>query len=96
MSTNTRKQLHILKMIFQEKFPDKTVGFYLSKRKKYFHMVLEQLLSSIKGYKEFKEEIYKFLFVNLDENFKVLEPPLLVPTVRWKHDYILIKNEPRK
>ena len=49
MSTNTRKRLHILKMIFQEKFPDKTVGFYLSKRKKYFHMVLEQLLSSIKG-----------------------------------------------
>ena len=41
MSTNIRKRLHILKMIFQEKFPDKTVGFYLSKREKYFHMVLE-------------------------------------------------------
>ena len=59
-------------------------------------MGLEQSLSSIKDYKEFTEEIYKFLSVNLDENFKILEPLLLVPTVRWKHDYILIKDEPHK
>ena len=59
-------------------------------------MGLEQSLSSIKDYKEFTEEIYKFLSVNLDENFKILEPLLLVPTVRWKHHYILIKHEPRK
>ena len=59
-------------------------------------MGLEQSLSSIKDYKEFTEEIYKFLSVNLDENFKILEPLLLVSTVRWKHHYILIKHEPRK
>ena len=64
-------------MILKVKLPDITVGFYLSK------MGLEQLLSSIKDYKEFKEEIYKFLSINLDENFRILEPPLLVLTIRW-------------
>ena len=54
------------------------------------------MLSSINDYKEFTEEIDKSLSVNLDKNFKILEPPLLVPTVRWKHDCILIKHEPRK
>ena len=96
MSANIRKRLYILKMILKEKSPDITVGFYLSKRKRYLHMGLEQSLSSIKDYKEFTKEIYKFLNVNLDKNFKILEPPLLVPTVRWKHDYILINHEPCK
>ena len=58
-------------MILKGKFPDITVGFYLSKRKRYLHMGLEQSLPSINSYKDFKEEIYKFLSVNLDENFKM-------------------------
>ena len=44
-------------MILKEKFLDITVGFYLSKRSKYLHMGLDQPLSCIAGYKEFKEEI---------------------------------------
>ena len=96
MGAKIRKKITYFEMILKEKFPDITVEFYLSKRKRYLHMGLEQSLSSIKDYKEFTKEIYKFLNVNLDKNFKILEPPLLVPTVRWKHDYILIKHEPCK
>ena len=91
MSETIRKRLHILKMILKEKFPDITVGFYLSKRSKYLHMGLEQSLSSIENYKNFKEEIYKFLSVKLDSKFKMIDLLLLVPTVTWKHRYILIK-----
>ena len=86
-----RKRLHILELILKEKFPDIKVGFYLSKRKSYLHMGLDQSFTSLECYKEFKEEIYKFLSVDLDEsNFKMIDHPLLVLTVRWKHDYILI------
>ena len=92
MSETIRKRLHILKMILKEKFPDITsVGFYLSKRSKYLHMGLEQSLSSIENYKDFKEEIYKFLSVKLDSKFKMIDLPLLVPTITWKHGYILKK-----
>ena len=88
MSETIRKRLHILKMTLKEKFPDITVGFYLSKRSKYLHMGLEQSLSSIENYKNFKEEIYKFLSVKLDSKFKMIDLLLLVPTVTWKYGYI--------
>ena len=92
MSETIRKRLHILKMTLKEKFPDITVGFYLSKRSKYLHMGLEQSPSSIENYKDFKEEIYKFLSVKLDSKFKMIDMLLLVPTVMWKYGYILIKS----
>ena len=86
-----RKGLHILEFILNEKFPDIKAGFYLSKRKSYIHMGLDQSFTSLECYKEFKEEIYKFFSVDLDDsNFKMIDPPLVVPTVRWKFDYILI------
>ena len=91
MSETIRKRLHILKMILKEKFPDITVGFYLSKRSKYLHMGLEQSPSSIENYKDFKEEIYKSLSVKLDSKFKMIDLLLLVPTVTWRYGYILIK-----
>ena len=78
-------------MTLKEKFPDITVGFYLSKRSKYLHMGLEQSPSSIENYKDCKEEIYKFLSVKLDSKFKMIDMLLLVPTVMWKYGYILIK-----
>ena len=54
-------------------------------------MGLDQSLTSLGCYKEFKEEIYKFFSVSLEEsNFKLIDPPLLIPTVRWKYDYVLI------
>ena len=55
MSETIRKRLHILKMILKEKYPDIIVGFYLSKRSRYLHMGLEQSLSPIENYKDFKE-----------------------------------------
>ena len=83
-----------MELILKENFLNIKVGFYLSKRKSYLHIWLDQSLTSLGCYKEFKEEIYKFLSVDLDEsNFKMIHPPLLVPTVRWKHDYILIKEK---
>ena len=88
MSETIRKRLHILKMTLKEKFPDITVGFYLSKRSKYLHMGLEQSPSSIENYRDFKEEIYKSLSVKLDSKFKMIDLLLLVPTVTWKYGYI--------
>ena len=93
MSIN-RKRLHILEIILKEKFPDIKVGFYLNKRKSFLHMALDQSLTSLGCYKEFKEEIYKFFSVSLEEsNFKLIDPPLLIPTVGWKYDHVLIKKK---
>ena len=54
-------------------------------------MELDHSFTSLECYKEFKEEIFQFFSVDLDEsNFKMINPPLLVPTAMWKYDYILI------
>ena len=46
-----RKRLHILEMILKENFPNIKVGFYLSKRKSFLHMGLDQSLTSLGCYK---------------------------------------------
>ena len=88
-----RKRINILVMMLKVKFPDVKIGFYLSKRKGFLHMGLDKLLTSLEFYKELTEEINKFFFVGLEEKFKLIIPPLLVPTVRWKFDYILINKK---
>ena len=54
-------------------------------------MVLDKLLTFLECYKELTEQIYKFFSVGLEEKFKLICPLLLVPTVRWKFDYIIKK-----
>ena len=88
-----RKRINILVMILKGKFPDVKIGFYLSKRKGFLHMGLYKSLTSLECYEELTEEIYKSFSVGLEEKFKLIRPPLLVPTVRWKFDYILIKKK---
>ena len=87
-----RKRINILMMILKKKFSDVKIDFYLSKRKGFLHMGLDKSLTSLECYKELTEEIYKFFSVGLEEKFKLIRLPLLVPTVRWKFDYILIKR----
>ena len=81
-----RKRIHISEMILKMKFPDVKIGFYLRKRKSFLHIGLDQLLTSLECDKELTEEIYRF-------KFKLIHQPLVVPTVRWKFDYILIKKK---
>ena len=88
-----RKRINILVMILKEKFADVKIGFYLSKRKGFLHVGLDKSLTSLERYEELTEEIYKFFSVGLEEKFKLIIPPLLVPTVRWKFDYILINKK---
>ena len=88
-----RKKKNVLVMILKEKFLDVKIGFYLSKRKGFLHMGLDKSLTSLERYEELTEEIYKFFSVGLEEKFKLIIPPLLVPTVRWKFDYILINKK---
>ena len=85
-----RKMKNILVMILKEKFLDVKIGFYLSKRKGFLHMGLDKSLTSLECYEELTEEIYKFFSVGLEEKFKLICSPFLVPTVVWKFDYILI------
>ena len=90
-----RKRINILVMILKEKFLDVKIDFYLSKRKGFLHLGLDKSVTSLECYEELTEEIYNFFSIGLEDKFKVICPPLLVPTVRWKYDYILLKKKKR-
>ena len=85
-----KKRVQLLKDHLLKKFPDVgNIGFYLSRRSKFVHMVLDLPLHSIKNYLNLIEEINKFLA--LDLGFELLYPQLVLP-VKWKFDDKIVKK----
>ena len=54
-------------------------------------MELDFELFTLKDHDRVISEIRDFIFDELDERFKFLFPQL-VPTVKWKYDYIVFKK----
>ena len=63
--------------------------FYSNRRNFYIHLGLDSSLFSFENYKDFLEEINRFLDQKLVKEFKVVYPPKLVILTKWKHDYII-------
>ena len=82
--------------VFIKKFPDTDVGFYLSHRSNFVHMGLEFPLCILKNHLEFVKEIHEFLSKDLDPTRFQLVDPQLVLTVKWKYDYIIVRNIKKK
>ena len=55
----------------------------------YIHSGLDKSLFSFGDYKEFLNTIDKFLSEQLRAEFKIVDPPKLVISTKWKHDYII-------
>ena len=72
-------------------FPNLKINFYVSRRSKYVHMGLDFTLFTLKDHDRINNEIKDFMFDELDELFKFCFPQL-VPTVKWKYDYIVFKK----
>ena len=86
-----RKHILLLKSHLSTKFPDVTVGFYLSRSSNFVHMRLNVPLYSIKNYPDFIEEINKFRAKDLGSRFESVYPQLVL-TVKWKYDYIILRK----
>ena len=53
------------------------------------HLGLGKSLFSLIDYKDYLTAIDKFLSEHLIKDFKVVNPPKLVISTKWKHDYII-------
>ena len=60
------------------------------------HIGLEFSLCSLKNHLEFVKEIHEFLSKDLDPTRSQLVDPQLVLTVKWKYDYIIVRNRKRE
>ena len=84
-----KKIISQLENLMQEKFPHFNGRFYSNRRNNYIHLGLDKSLFSFEDYKLYLAEIDKFLTENLRTEFKLINPPKLVISTKWKHDYII-------
>ena len=84
-----KKIISQLENLMQEKFPHFNGRFYSNRRNNYIHLGLDKSLFSFEDYKLYLAEIDKFLTENLRTEFKLIIPPKLVISTKWKHDYII-------
>ena len=84
-----KKVIKQLKKHMELNFPNYKAKFYSNRRSLYIHLGLDISLFSFENYKDFLDEIDKFLTENLVKDFKRVYPSKLVLSTRWKHDYII-------
>ena len=73
----------------KQRFPHYDSKFYANRRNTYIHLGLDKSLFSFGDYKEFLNIIDTFLSEQLRVEFKIVHPPKLVISTKWKHDYII-------
>ena len=78
-----------LQLLMKQKFPHYNRKFYANRRNTYIHLGLDKSLFSFRDYKDFLYTIDKFLSEQLKPEFKIVDPPKLVISTNWKHDYII-------
>ena len=84
-----KKIITKLQILMKQKFPHYDSKFYANRRNTYIHLGLDKSLFSFGDYKEFLNTIDKFLSEQLRAEFKIVDPPKLVISTKWKHDYII-------
>ena len=73
----------------EDKHPHYQAKFFSNRRNNYIHLGLDKSLFSYQNYNSFLKDIDIYLSANLNKNFKLVDPPKLVMSLRWKHDYII-------
>ena len=69
--------------------PQYKAKFFSNRRNNYIHLGLDKSLFSYQNYNVFLKDIDCYLSANLTKNFRLVDPPKLVMSLRWKHDYII-------
>ena len=74
----------------QVKYEHYNPKFYANRRNNYIHLGLDLSLFSFSDYKNFLDDIDRFLSSELKEKtFIRIDPPKLVISTKWKHDYVI-------
>ena len=73
----------------EKKHPNYKAKFFSNRRNNYIHLGLDKSLFSFENYNLFLKNVDCYLTANLNMNFKLVDPPKLVLSLRWKHDYII-------
>ena len=86
---NVKTVVKKLQKHIEKKHSHYEAKFFSDRRNNYIHLGLDKSLFSFENYNVFLKDIDAYLSANLNKNFKLVDPPKLVLSLRWKHDYII-------
>ena len=86
---NVKTIVKKLEKHIEKKHPNYKAKFFSNRRNNYIHLGLDKSLFSFENYNVFLRDVDCYLTANLNTNFELVEPPKLVLSLRWKHDYII-------
>ena len=81
-----------LEIISRNKFPEINPELYYSRRKKLVHMAVDRCIYEYKNYKRLLDEISEFFYRHFRRKFTLNKPIWLVPTIKWKFDYVIFRK----
>ena len=82
-----------LETILKNKFPEIGVDIYYSRRKKLVHMAIEKCIYECRNYRAVLDEISEFYYKYFRREFTLERPIRLVPTIKWKFDYVIFRKQ---
>ena len=77
--------------ILRDKFPEINAELYYSRRKKLVHLAVDRCIYEYKNYRKLLDEIKGFFYKYSRREF-TLDPIRLVPTIKWKFDYVIFRK----
>ena len=86
---NVKTIVKKLEKIMEKRHSNYQAKFFSNRRNNYIHLGLDKSLFSFENYKTFLKDVDNYLSSNLNRNFQQVDPPKLVLSLRWKHDYII-------
>lgn len=78
-----------LEKTIEQRHPNYEAKFYINRKNNYIHLGLDRSLFLFENYKTFLKDIDNFLSSKLNEKFHKVDPPKLIMSTRWKHDYLI-------
>ena len=84
--------LNRLEVILKNKFPEINPELYYSRRKKLIHIALDKCIYEYRHYKHMLDEISEFYERHFRRDFIFCRPIRLVPTIKWKFDYVIFRK----
>ena len=84
--------LNRLEVILKNKFPEINPELYYSRRKRLIHMALDKCIYEYRRYREQLDEVNEFFQRNFQRDFIFYRPIRLVPTIKWKFDYVIFRK----
>ena len=84
--------LNRLETILKNKFPEINPELYYSRRKKLVHMAIDKCIYEYQNYVKLLDEISEFYNRHFRRDFTFYRPIRLVPTIKWKFDYVVFRK----